>query len=166
MDWPRKADVDETGTMRLRIFRYIDELDAFLVTDEYRHLADYLGLSEWHPAVWIGRLFMLDNDYGEHWFDNWDEREAIAARAAALGIDPDKLMIISPERLADGADGPCHSSEFRKRFWTEVLTSLELSCDLLFEKAREMNARIKEILPEEHIEDLEERIRHLRETMD
>lgn len=149
----------------LRIFRYVDELDAFLVTEEYRRLADYLGLSEWHPVVWIGRLFMLDNDYGEHWFDNWEEREAVAARAVELGIDPYELMIISPEKLADGTDGPCHSSEFRKRFWTEVLKSLELSCDLLFEKAREMNARIKEVLPERHIEDLEERIRHIREAM-
>ncbi len=23
------------------------------------------------------QYFMLDNDYGEHWFDNWDKREEI-----------------------------------------------------------------------------------------
>jgi hypothetical protein len=61
----------------VRVFKYIDQLDAFVVTDEYRHLAEQLGLSEWNPVVWIGRLFTLDNDYGEHGFDNWDEREAL-----------------------------------------------------------------------------------------
>ncbi|MBX2822569.1 MAG: hypothetical protein KTR29_22925 [Rhodothermaceae bacterium] len=54
----------------IRIFRYIESIDSFVVTDEYRDLAESMGLTEWHPAVWIGRLFMLDNDYGEHWFDN------------------------------------------------------------------------------------------------
>ena len=58
----------------VRIFRYISDDDAFLVTDEYHKIADAIGLSEWHPAVWIGRLFILDNDLGEHWFDNWDIR--------------------------------------------------------------------------------------------
>jgi hypothetical protein len=122
------------------IFKYIEALDAFLVTEEYRHLADYLGLTEWNPVVWIGRLFALDNDYGEHWFDNWDEREAIAARAAELGIDPSDLMIIRPDRLANGYDGPCHPPELRKKFWTDVLKSLELSYELLSEKARDLLA--------------------------
>jgi hypothetical protein len=44
---------------RVRVFKYIDQLDAFIVTDEYRRLADQLGLTEWNPAVWIGRLFTL-----------------------------------------------------------------------------------------------------------
>jgi hypothetical protein len=50
----------------VRVFKYIEQLDAFVVTEEYRQLADQLGLTEWHPVVWIGRLFILDNDYGEH----------------------------------------------------------------------------------------------------
>lgn len=149
----------------VRIFRYIDALDAFVVSDAYRSLADQLGLAEWQPAVWIGRLFMLDNDYGEHWFDNWEEREALAGRAAELGIDSDDLMIIVPERLANGDDGPCHPSELRKRFWTDVLKSLELSYELLFEEARLLNTRTKEILPDEYIEDLEERIRQIQATL-
>jgi hypothetical protein len=119
----------------LRIFRYIEPLDAFLVTDEYRSLAEQLGLAEWHPAVWIGRLFTLDNDYGENWFDNWEEREAYATQAAELGIDVEDLLIVVPERLADGRDGPCYPLELRKRFWTDVLKSLELSYELLFEEA-------------------------------
>ena len=46
----------------------------------------------------------------------------------------------------------------RKRFWTDVLTSLELSYALLFEAARFWNTRIQEIIPDEYIPDLEERI--------
>ena len=149
----------------VRVFKYIDGLDAFVVTEQYRHLADYLGLTEWHPVVWIGRLFSLDNDYGEHWFDNWDEREVITARAAELGIEPSDLMIINPDRLTNGADGPCHSPELRKRFWTDVLKSLELSYELLFEQARERNTRVRVIAPDEYVEDLEERIRQIQETL-
>jgi hypothetical protein len=150
----------------IRIFRYISELDAFLITEEYQRLADDLGLTEWHAAGWIGRLFMLDADYGEHWFDNWDEREALTAQAEALGIDPYDLMIISPGRMASGRDGPCNTPEMRKRFWTDVLKSLEISYDLLFDKARQMNERTKEILPDEYIEDLEERISRIQAALD
>jgi len=103
-----------------------------------------------------------DNDYGEHWFDNWDEREGLDAQAAALGIDSSDLMVVAPERFADGDDGPCHPSELRKRFWTDVLKSLELSYDLLFEEARFANDQIREILPDEVIADLEERIARIR----
>ncbi len=146
----------------IRVFRYVEPLDAFLVTDEYRSLAEQLGLAEWHPVVWIGRLFTLDNDYGEHWFDNWEEREAHATQAAELGIDSDELLIIVPERFANGDDGPCHPPELRKRFWTDVLKSLELSYDLLFEEARLVNAKAKEVAPSEYIDNLEERIRQIR----
>jgi hypothetical protein len=59
----------------VRIFRFLDDMDAFVATEAYRDIADTLGLSEWTPVVWIGRLFALDNDYGEHWFDNWELRE-------------------------------------------------------------------------------------------
>ena len=156
----------------VRVFDYIPELDAFRITEEYQRLADQLGLTEWHAAVWIGRLFMLDNDYGEHWFDNWDEREAVEQRAHELGIEPDELMILKPERMANERDGPCHPPELRKLFWTDVLKSLELSYELLFEEARQMNAEmkrleesIKETNPswKESIDDLEERIRQIRE---
>lgn len=142
----------------VRVFKYIDQLDAFVVTDDYRHLAEQLGLIEWHPVVWIGRLLTLDNDYGEHWFDNWDEREALEDEAQKLGIASDQLMIIVPDRFKNDDDGPCHTPAFRKQFWTDVLKSLELSYDTLFEEARRHNATIKKYLPEEHIEDLEVRI--------
>lgn len=51
---------------QIKVFDYIEALDAFLITEDYREVADYLVLTEWHPAVWIGRLFAGDNDFGEH----------------------------------------------------------------------------------------------------
>lgn len=147
----------------VRIFQYIVDDDAFLVTDEYRQLADTLGLTEWHPAVWIGRLFLLDNDVGEHWFDNWELR-------ADRGLSEDHL-IIDPDRFQDGRDGPCNTPDFRKRFWTDVLKSLELSLDLLFDKARQFNEQNRQWLEESpddsdakesFIPDLEDRIREIR----
>ena len=49
--------------------------------DSFAKISEYLGLTEWNPVVWIGRLFTLDNDLGEHWFDNWDLRDALSERA-------------------------------------------------------------------------------------
>ncbi|MBI3821225.1 MAG: hypothetical protein HY289_00930 [Planctomycetes bacterium] len=147
----------------IRIFKYLPDVDAFVVTDEYRVIADSLGLTEWHPAVWIGRLFILDNDLGEHWFDNWDEREK-------RGLS-EEYFVINPTRFKDGRDGPCHSDEFRQRFWTDVLTSLELSLDLLFDEARQSNEQMREFRQKyggpddvgfDVIADLEERIARLR----
>ncbi len=142
----------------IRIFKYLEDLDAFVVSDEYEALAKYLGLAEWHPAVWIGRLFVMDNDFGEHWFDNWEAREALKPRADALGIDIADLMVVVPSRFSDGRNGPCHSDAFRKAFWTDVLKSLELSYDLLFDEARNLNAEAQELGSEEYISDLENRI--------
>jgi hypothetical protein len=142
----------------IRVFQYLRDLDAFLVTEEYQKLAERLGLSEWHPTVWIGRLFTLDNDFGEHWFDNWDEREARQAEARKRGLEPERLLMIMPERFQDGRDGPCHPPEIRKRFWTDVLMSLEISYELLFEMAHWNNERVREFRPDDAITDLEERI--------
>ena len=151
-------------TVNVRVFKYLSEIDAFMVSDQYREIADLLGLSEWHPAVWIGRLFCLDNDFGEHWFDNWPLR-------TERGLTEDHL-IIDPERFQDGRDGPCHSTELRKRFWTDVLKSLELSLELLFDKARAVNDENRKSLNEhpddpsageDVIPDLENRITSIRE---
>ena len=143
---------------KVRIFNYIEQLNAFVVTDEYRTIAERLGLIEWNPVVWIGRLFTLDNDYGEHWFDNWEEREALDDEAQKLGLASEELLIINPKRFTNDDDGPCHPPTLRKRFWTDVLKSLELSYETLFEEARQENAKVRDILPDEFIADLEERI--------
>lgn len=145
----------------LKIFQYIESLDCFVVREEYQQVADQLGLTEWNPVVWIGRLFTLDNDYGEHWFDNWDLREQKREAAERSGIAYEDLMIIDPNRFKNEVDGPCHTPEIRKKFWTDVLQSLELSYDLLFAVARSLNESIKERSPDLHIEDLEERITNL-----
>lgn len=106
----------------------------------------------------------MDNDVGEHWFDNWDERDALEAKAKRLGIYEDHLMIIRPSKFADGRDGPCHTPEFRKHFWTDVLRSLELSHELLFQEARLFNVQAKHRLEQgrpfsdDYIADLEDRI--------
>ena len=147
----------------VQVFNYLESLDAFLVTPEFVAISARLGLTEWTPVVWIGRLFFLDNDYGEHWFDNWDEREALEARASELGIDDSALMIINPWRFQSGKDGPCNTDEMRKAFWTDVLKSLTLSYELLFEKARQHNQDMKALserypIPVEYVRDLEERI--------
>ena len=155
----------QKNTLAVRIFNFVEPLDAFVVTEEYQRLAKELGLAEWNPVVWIGRFFILDNDFGEHWFDNWEEREGRDARVADYGLESGDLMIIRPERFMDGKDGPCHTDEMRKRFWTDVLKSLELSYDLMFDEARLMNESIKEFLPEEYMEDLEERIRNIRSSI-
>lgn len=140
------------------------ELDAFIITDEYRNLADTLNLSEWNPVVWIGRLFILDNDFGEHWFDNWELREEKKEQSETMGISYEELMIIDPERFQDGRDGPCNSPELRKAFWTEVLDELHLSYTLLFDKARDENQKIKSVVPNEYLSDLEERISAIKKT--
>ena len=69
----------------IQIFKYIEQLDCFTIDDEYKRIADFLGLSEWNEVVWIGRYFLLDNDNGEHWFDNWDLRENLEAKAIQHG---------------------------------------------------------------------------------
>jgi hypothetical protein len=147
----------------IRIFRYLDDLDCFVVSDGYRRIADDLGLTEWSPVVWIGRLFTLDNDYGEHWFDNWHLREPLEEAAAQRGLAYEELLIIDPERFQDGTDGPCHPPALRKRFWTDVLRSLELSLDLIADEARACNERRLQFMQDEYIHDLEVRIATLRD---
>ncbi len=134
----------ENRDVKIKVFDYIPELDCFKTTPEYDSVAFQLELSDWSPVVWIGRLFANDNDYGEHWFDHHDEREVLEERAKGLGHhDSGHLYIVLPEYFQDGRDGPCNSPEIRKRFWTDVLGSLHLSLDTLFEKARYDNDKRK-----------------------
>jgi hypothetical protein len=155
--------------MRVRVFRYLPTVDAFDVTPTYRELAGILGLTEWSPVVWIGRLFCMDNDFGEHWFDNWEAREARRDLATRHGCDVDQLLIVDADRFQDGRDGPCHPAEIRARFWRDVLISLELEVDLLFDEARRVNAERKRridaghtIFADLYLADLEDRIREWR----
>ena len=146
----------------IRVFDYLPELDAFVVSSEYKQVADGLGLTEWHETVWIGRYLTLDNDYGEHFFDNWDLREERQAKAEAIGIDSERLMVVDPERFQNGKDGPCHTDEERKRFWTDVLQSLHLSWDTLVAEATKVNQARKDAGQSEASDDLEKRIERMQ----
>lgn len=112
--------------LSLKVFDYQPEKDCFTVTPLYIEVSDTLELSEWNPVVWIGRLFMLDNDFGEHWLDNWYDNQELGEYR------------IDPMRMHKGEDGPCNSISTRKLFWRDVLSSLSLSFELLSEKAREV----------------------------
>lgn len=89
-----------------------------------------------------------------------DERsdEPLEEVAAQRSLADEELLIIDPERFQNGKDGPCHTPEFRKRFWTDVLRSLELSFDLLADEARAFNQERLRFMPDEYIHDLEARI--------
>ena len=41
----------------LKVFNYIEEIDAFVVTEKFKEIVDYLGVTEWNEVVWIGRYF-------------------------------------------------------------------------------------------------------------
>lgn len=142
----------------IKVFDYIKELDCFDVNPDFKYIAHYLGIVEWSEVVWIGRYFTLDNDYGEHWFDNWEEREAVEQKAEALGYSAEMLLFINPERLRNGKDGPCHSDEDIKNFWTDVLKSLHLSLDTIFAEARSFNKKAQERETGDFLPHLEERI--------
>ena len=147
----------------VQVFKYIDQLDCFIVDTRFKSISDYLGLTEWNEVVWIGRYFSLDNDNGEHWFDNWDLRDSLEEKAKELGYETDDLLAINPERFKNDFDGPCHTALERKRFWTDVLKSLQLSYETIFEEARKINAS-REKEDEEFIINLENRIESLKAT--
>lgn len=145
----------------IKIFKYIDQLDCFVVNTEYKNLADKLGLTEWNEVVWIGRYFSLDNDNGEHWFDNWSERDKLSEKAKDFGIDYDDLLVIKPDRFKNGLDGPCHTDNERRKFWTDVLKSLELGVDTIIDEAVKFNNE-REKTDEEFIADLDNRITEIK----
>jgi hypothetical protein len=146
----------------VKVFDYLEQIDCFVITCRYKYIATILGLNEWHESVWIGRYFALDNDYGEHWFDNWDLRDKISYITDSLGLDPSDIFIVDPDKFMNGMDGPSHPAKLRKKFWTDVLSSFQLSFEMLFEEARHLNEERKQKTPDEYIDDLEWRIENLR----
>ena len=147
----------------IKIFKYIDELDCFVVNPSYKYISDTLGLTEWNEVVWIGRYFSLDNDNGEHWFDNWEHRDKIAKKAIEFGIEYDDLFVIDPDRFKENYKNPCHTYTERLKFWTDVLKSLELSIDTITEEAIKFNNE-RDRTDEEFIADLDNRITEIKNT--
>ena len=139
----------------MKLFLHHADVGAFTYTAEYKELLEVLDLGWWEGRAWLGRLFSLDNDVGEHWMDNDELVEARADLAARAGLDLDELMVPDPERMVDGRDGPCNTTEFRMRFWTEVLACLDLSEQLIIDSARALHGRCSSA---EEIAELEERI--------
>lgn len=146
------------GYPDLQIFDYVEEGDFFVVTKEYQAIADKLGLTEWNSVAWIGRLIALDNDYGEHWFDNWKEREEKVEIATKLGFEIGEILIVDPNRFQDGKDGPCHTNEFRKTFWTDILRTLKINLSTIIKKAIQENEKEKTIDIKEYDYQLDEKI--------
>jgi len=145
----------------IKIFSYLQELKCFVVDPAYKKIADHLGLTEWNEVVWIGRFFTLDNDNGEHWFDNWDLRDPLEKKSKELGLSTTELFILDPDRFKNDHDGPCHTPEERLSFWKDVLMSLHLSYETLFSEARKRNEERKKFNSGDYISDLEERIKKL-----
>lgn len=122
-----------------QVFDYIDFADCFVVNREFEQVNWLVGLHEWHAVVWLGRAFISNNDFGEHWFDSWDERDELFSkhkeRFLEIGIkDEGELMIVLPEVMAPKkltTDGPCNSPETLKKIWTDVLKSLKISKETL-----------------------------------
>ena len=137
----------------IKIFEYHQELDCFVVNPVYKKIADSLGLTEWNEVVWIGRFFSMDNDFGEHWFDNWGLRTPLESKAEELGLDTTELFILDPDRFKNDHDGPCYSLEERILFWKDVLMSLHLSHETLFREARKLNEERMQYDPEDYIPD-------------
>lgn len=148
----------------IKIFKYLDQLDCFVVNPEYKIIANRLGLTEWNEVVWIGRYFSLDNDNGEHWFDNWEIRDKLEPKAKELGISYEDLLVIDSDRFKNDFDGPSHSGQERKAFWTDVLKSLELSLDTIINEAIKFNNE-RDKTDEEFISDIEERITEIRKRL-
>ena len=87
----------------------------------------------------------MDNDYGEHWFDNWALRDERRYLAEKVGIPLEKMMVIDPDRFKDELDRPCNPPELRKEFWQNVLATLSLDLEFLFSKARQLNAKARNL---------------------
>ena len=143
--------MNQLQKIRLKVFDYHEELDSFTINNQFKEVVDELRISEWSGVEWVGRYFMLDNDYGEHWFDNWDLRDLRADKVKQYGIEDDsELLIIDPTRMVNDKDGPCHTDSDRKQFWHDVLYSLELSLQTLVNECRSVaRNESSELTPEE-----------------
>lgn len=154
--------------MNLQVFEYIEELDAFKVCPEFAEVCGKLGLNEWGIGpIFIGRYFCMDNDFGEHFSDSWDERDENEQAIKAAGYKEENLLFIRAEAFQDGRDGPCHSPKMRKMFWTDVFKSLQLSPEFLFDEARRTEKRYgrhHERSPAERLAALEKAIVEIRKV--
>ncbi|HIH11881.1 TPA: hypothetical protein HA241_06845 [Candidatus Woesearchaeota archaeon] len=149
----------------VQVFSYVPALHAFVVNDNYKNISDRLGLEEWNPVVWLGRYFCLDNDYGEHWMNCDERRDQIMSEIRRLGLAPEQVYVVDADYFQQSGQDGVHSSELRGLFWRDLLSSLRLSYELLFEEARyanELTATHLSTDDTDYIADLEQRIDGIR----
>lgn len=65
----------------------------------------------------------------------------------------------SGEKKGCSRNGPCHSDEERKQFWTDVL---HLSYSTLFAEARRLNEECRLYDEEDFVADLDDRIEEIK----
>lgn len=149
-------------TNSIKIFDYLEEIDAFFPTREYLEFARNTVLnSEWTPVVWLGRLVMMDCDHGEHIFDNWDLRDLYRKKYQDFdftilnkyeGLNQywngpvsseiiDELLIVNPTRFISHHYRSCNSADLRKQFWTDIFKSMRLSRKFLEAKVKDLTKK-------------------------
>lgn len=125
---------------------------VFSVQPDFARVVELLDMFEWSPVVWLGRLLLMDEDYGEHMFDAWEERDALRPKIRELGLgkllgnDGEFALVVRPETFVGRRDGPCNTNAARLAFWTDVLSSMSLSAATMLECARSHHRRDAEDL--------------------
>lgn len=122
---------DDLERQAIPIFQYHESLDGFTIHPAYQKWFISTGVLESPPVDWIGCLLCLDNGFGEILFENDALRVKHADQIHALGLDPSQVFFLEPKRFQTGEDGPCHTDEFRKSFWTQTLRQLRVTPELL-----------------------------------
>lgn len=77
-------------------------------------------------------------------------------------VEPKFKGIAEKLGLREWSEVVCHTQKERKQFWTDVLKSLELSYETIFNEARKFNKRRKKN-DHDYIKDLEKRIKEVQQ---
>jgi hypothetical protein len=141
----------------IKIFTYIPELDCFVINPEYKKIANTLNLDE---LTWIGKYFLLEGDTTRGWIGKTNDK-ILEKQAIKLEINPADLLSINPEIFQQGQDDSHYSILERKGFWTDVLISLELSADTIFNEAIRVNNE-RDQKDKKYLSDIEQRIEKIR----
>lgn len=154
--------------MTIKVFKKLHNFNAYILEEKYKEICKTLGIIGWEQYAFIGRFFLMDNDSGEHWMDNWELRESISP-SLPPNLDESEILIIDPSKFQNKIDGPNHTNHERLSFWTDVLNSFHISLDTLINEARknkksweEIGYTQEEVNEGKYIHDLEERIKKLK----
>ncbi len=141
----------------MKIFDYRPDIssDTFVATKDYSRIARILHMDH-VLATWIGELFALDKSQGVNWFSNWCIQDKLGEELLKRHESPadgEAFNRLLQERykvrsykdvvilnLSDNY-GKVDDSEFYRRFWIELLDSLHLRLETIFDEARTLNDR-------------------------